>query len=67
MWECYKKAEEYYAKQGLSDHLAVHFHLVGHAVLEEDMKLLIDYFNHMQYGMETDIAMDELKKTVFAE
>ena len=66
MWECYKKANEVYAKNGLSDHLAVHFHKVGHAVLWEDAALFIQYFDHMYYGMDMDVRMEELKTTVFA-
>ncbi|MBQ2099564.1 MAG: GNAT family N-acetyltransferase [Lachnospiraceae bacterium] len=66
MWECYKKANEAYEKEGLSDHLAVHFHQVGHAVIQEDAELLVKYFNHMYYGMETGLQMEELKTTLFA-
>ena len=50
MWECYKKADAIYAQMGLKEHLAVHFHKEGHALIEEDMKLLIAYFNKMHYG-----------------
>ncbi len=66
MWECFKKADEMYNKAGLCDHLAVHFHKEGHAVLEEDMALLIEYFNHMHFGMETKTPFESLKTTVFA-
>lgn len=65
MWECYKKADELYAQKGLADHLAVHFHKEGHAVLEEDLKLLIAYFNEMHYGMKSGVNMRELKTAVF--
>ncbi|MBR5799193.1 MAG: hypothetical protein IKY23_03935 [Lachnospiraceae bacterium] len=67
MWECYKKADEIYTQMGLREHLVVHFHKEGHAVIEEDMKLLISYFNKMYYGLgeEPDWAM--LKTTAFAE
>ena len=66
MWECYKRADAVYAQAGLSDRLAVHFHLEGHAVLEEDMDLIIRYFDHMYYGQETGVQMSELKTTAFA-
>ncbi|MCR4792366.1 MAG: hypothetical protein K5871_06430 [Lachnospiraceae bacterium] len=66
MWECYKKAFAVYEKEGLADHLAVHFHLVGHAVTEEDAKLIVDYFNHMHYGIDTDVDLCKLKTTGFA-
>ena len=66
MWECYKKANKAYEKEGLSDHLAVHFHKEGHAVIQEDAELLVKYFNHFYYGMETGVLMEDLKTTVFA-
>ena len=66
MWECYKKADEAYRANGLSDHLAVHFHLVGHAVIQEDMELIVKYFNKMYYGMDTLEDLAPLKSTVFA-
>ena len=66
MWECYKKANESYEDAGLGSHLAVHFHKVGHAVLEEDAALLIKYFDQVYYGFENDLNMDELKTTLFA-
>lgn len=65
MWECFKRAEESYREMGLSDHLVEHFHAEGHAVIEEDMRLLIDYFNHMYYGQELHVSMRDLKTSVF--
>lgn len=66
MWECYKKADEVYRANGLSDHLAVHFHLVGHAVIQEDMELIVKYFNKMYYRMGELEDLAPLKTTVFA-
>ena len=66
MWECYKKANETYEKEGLSDHLVVHYHLKGHAVIEEDMELIVDYFNHMYLGTELKTDLDSLKTTAFS-
>ncbi|MCR5722906.1 MAG: hypothetical protein K6G72_11265 [Lachnospiraceae bacterium] len=65
MWECYKRANKEYAKAGLSDNLAVHFHKEGHAVIQEDMELIIEYFNHMFYGTEMKTDMSSLKTTLF--
>ncbi|MBP5653072.1 MAG: hypothetical protein J6X17_06615 [Lachnospiraceae bacterium] len=67
MWECCKRAASVYTAAGLSDRLAVHFHLEGHAVIEEDMDLIIRYFDHMYYGRDTGIGPDDLKTTLFAE
>ena len=66
MWECFKKADNAYVAAGLGDHLVAHFHKEGHAVLEEDMALLIEYFDHMHFGMETKTPLESLKTTVFA-
>lgn len=66
MWECYQRANVEYEKQGLGDHLAVHFHKEGHAVISEDAELIIRYFNHMYYGIDNGIDIRELKTTVFA-
>lgn len=66
MWECYKKADEVYGANGLADHLAVHFHLEGHAVIREDMELIVKYFNKMYYGADTGVDLAQLKTTVFA-
>ena len=65
MWECYKKADSVYEKEGLSDHLAVHFHKEGHAVIAEDMELIIRYFDKMYYKIDTGLAVAELKTTAF--
>ncbi len=67
MWECYKKANEVYAAEGLEDHLAVHFHKEGHDVIDEDMDLIVRYFNFMYFGFDMGIEPAELKTTVFAE
>lgn len=66
MWECYKKADGIYSQMGLREHLVVHFHKEGHAVIEEDMKLLISYFNKMCYGLGEEPDWELLKNTAFA-
>ena len=66
MWECYKRADLAYEAEGLGDHLVLNFHKVGHAVLQEDAEKFIPYFNHMYYGWETGIKIEDLKTTVFA-
>ena len=45
MWECYNRALSYYEEAGLSRHFAIHVHKEGHAVIEEDMELIIKYFD----------------------
>ncbi len=65
MWECYKRALKTYEENGLRDNLVCHFHKEGHAVIEEDLQLLIPYFNKMHYGMQEDVDFETLHKTVF--
>lgn len=67
MWECYLKANEIYKQKGLQEHLVIHIHKEGHAVLKEDMELLTAYFDKMYYSMETNLDMAKLKTSVFAE
>ena len=66
MWECYKRADEVYEQEGLREHLVVHFHKVGHAVIDEDMELIIKYFDKVYYGTDTQLDIESLKTTVFA-
>lgn len=65
MWECYKRALKTYESAGLRDHLVCHFHKEGHAVLEEDLKLMISYFNKMHYGLDEQVDFDALHTSVF--
>lgn len=59
MWECVKKAAQAYKERGLENHLAANIHLQGHAVIEEDMEKLTDYFMAMTRDQE---LTPELKK-----
>ena len=65
MWECYKRALKEYEKEGLGENLVQHIRLFGHAVIAEDMELMIEYFNKMHYGIETKTDLTCLKKSVF--
>ncbi len=56
--ECAKKAAVYYKERGLENHLAANIHLQGHAVIEEDMEKLTDYFKAMTNNQALN---DELK------
>ncbi len=44
MWEAIKNAAPVYKELGLENHLAANIHLQGHAVIEEDMEKLTEYF-----------------------
>ena len=65
MWECYKLADKEYATAGLAEHLVVNFHKEGHAVTEEDMELIISYFDKMYFKQDTEVDMKRLKTSVF--
>ncbi len=67
MWECYKLADREYEKAGLADHLVVNFHKEGHAVLQEDMELIIKYFNRMYLKLGEPLDMATFKSSVFDE
>lgn len=65
MWQCYRRANEVYEQMGLGENLVVHFHKQGHAVLKEDLELMIPYFNQKYYGLGSAVDMDGLKSSVF--
>ena len=48
MKACYEEAKEMLKSRGLEDHLQAHFHLEGHAVLEEDLKVLFELMEQIQ-------------------
>ncbi|MBP5602697.1 MAG: hypothetical protein J6X78_08200 [Treponema sp.] len=60
MWECIKRAETYYRQKGLSQNLAANIHLQGHAVLQEDMDKLTDYFTLMTQNKELTKELEQL-------
>lgn len=65
MWECYKEADRLLKKQNLDSHLTVHFHKEGHAVIDEDMELITDLFDHIAFGKPLRFSFESLKTTVF--
>lgn len=44
MWECYKIASEEYEYLGLENNIDAHFHKEGHAVLQEDLEKIFEFF-----------------------
>lgn len=67
MYLCYKAANSVFDFLGLEDHIAVNIHKEGHAVIEEDMRYIIDYFNYHVYGKEPTLDLENLKTSVFEE
>ncbi|MCH5272875.1 MAG: hypothetical protein J1E35_04315 [Lachnospiraceae bacterium] len=67
MYLCYKAAASVYKFLGLEDNIAVNIHKEGHAVIEEDMRYMIDYFNCHVYGKKPASTLSDLKTSVFEE
>lgn len=67
MYLCYKAADAVYKFLGLEDNIAVNIHKEGHAVIEEDMRYIMDYFNFRVYGKKPTLNLADLKTSVFEE
>ncbi len=67
MYLCYKAARSVYGFLGLEDHIAVNIHKEGHAVIWEDMRYLMDYFNLHVYGKKPGLDLSSLTSSVFEE
>ena len=65
MWLCYKIAKEMYKNFGLEDHIVCNMHKEGHAIIEEDMKYIIAYFDKMIYNIDSDIDLNKLSSSEF--
>ena len=65
MWECYREADKLLKAEDLDSHLLVHFHKEGHAVIDEDMELITDLFDHIAFGKPLHVPFESLKTTVF--
>lgn len=66
MWYSYLGAAKVYESLGIADNIAVNIHKQGHAVIEEDVEYMTDYFNYHVYGIEPKLNLDDLKTSVFA-
>lgn len=56
MWETYKEAKKIFTKLGYEKNLMFHIHKEGHAVIDEDVEILLDYAD--KYLYDKDIARD---------
>ena len=65
-WMTYLGAKHIYDYLGLADHIVINVHLSGHAVIEEDMEYMTDYFDKMVYGMNPSKDLSPLETSVFA-
>ena len=66
MWECYRLSDRLYEFLGLGDRFVIHVHKEGHAVLEEDLALMLPYFEKVICGKDADVDLAALKTSVFA-
>lgn len=65
MWFSYLATKEIYDFLGISDNIKINIHKEGHAVIEEDMKYMTQYFNKMVYGIEPTDDLSVLDTSVF--
>lgn len=65
MWLAYRAALPVYEFLGLGDHIVANIHKSGHAVIEEDMNYMIDYFNEKVYNIPSKRDLSNLKTSVF--
>lgn len=65
MWLCYKATKIIYDYLGISDNIAINIHKEGHAVIEEDIKYMVQYFDYHVYGIQPSIDLSTLQTSVF--
>ncbi len=66
MWYSYLATQRVYDFLGISDHLAINIHKEGHAVIDEDMRYMMQYFNYHVYGIEPTMNLTDLTTSAFA-
>ena len=65
-WMTYLGAKKVFDFLGLEDHIAINVHLQGHAVIEEDVKYMVQYFDKMVYGIQPTSDLSVLQTSPFA-
>ena len=66
MWYTYLGAKEIYNTLGVGDNIKINIHHSGHAVIEEDVKYMAQYFKQKVYGIEPEDDLSCLDTSVFA-
>ncbi len=66
MWYTYLGAKEIYTFLGLEDNIKINIHTSGHAVIEEDMQYMTEYFKEKVYGIKPESDLSVLDSSVFA-
>lgn len=65
MWETYKEAKQIFDKLGYGEHIVFQIHKEGHAVIDEDVVLILDYADKYLYGK--DVTLDAKLNTCLFE
>lgn len=65
VWMAYCGMRHVWDYVGLSDHLAINIHKSGHAVIQEDVEKMIQYFDYHVYGIQPKMDLKELQTSVF--
>lgn len=66
MWYTYLGAKEVYEFLGIGDNIKINIHTSGHAVIEEDMQYMTEYFKEKVYGIKAESDLSVLDTSVFA-
>ena len=66
VWMSYLGMKHVWDYLGISDNLAINIHRTGHAVIEEDVKYMCQYFDYHVYGIQPSIDLSILQTSVFA-
>ena len=65
MWETYKEAKKIFDTLGYGEHLAFQIHKEGHAVIDEDVVLFLDYADKYLYGKDVELDYSKLNTCLF--
>ncbi len=65
MWETYKEAKKIFSELEEEEHIAFQIHKEGHAVIDEDVVLLLDYADKHLYGKESKSDLSKLDTCLF--
>ena len=55
MWETYKEAKKIFDALGYGEHIMFQIHKEGHAVIDEDVVLFLDYADKYLYGKDVEL------------
>ncbi len=66
MWYTYLATKQIYDYLGVGDNIKINIHREGHAVIEEDMQYMTEYFKQMVYGIEPESDLSVIDTSVFA-